>query len=124
MGVGGDQGHPAQAAGDHVPEEAQPPGAVLGGGDLQTQDLPVPVGVDTCSHQGVHVHDPAALADLQRQGVGGNERVWAGVQRAGPEVGDLLVELLGHDRDLGLRSRVMPRVSTSFSIRRVDTPSR
>ena len=60
-------------------EERQPAGAVLSGGDLQTQDLPVPVGVDTTSEQAVHVHDPSALANLQHQGVGRYERIRAGV---------------------------------------------
>ena len=44
--VGGDQRDAGQAAGGQVPEEPQPPGAVLGSGDLQAEDLPVPVGVD------------------------------------------------------------------------------
>ena len=41
--VGGDELDSGQAAGGQVPEEPQPPGAVLGAGDLQAQDLPVPV---------------------------------------------------------------------------------
>ncbi len=44
--VGGDQRAPGQPAGTQVAEEAQPAGAVLGGGDLQTEDFSVPVGVD------------------------------------------------------------------------------
>ena len=61
------------------------------------------VGVDPGAQQGVHVHDPAALADLEHQGISGQEGVGAGVEWAGAEVGDLGVELGGHDRDLGLR---------------------
>ena len=41
--VGGDELDAGQAAGGQVPEERQPPGAVLRGGDLQAEDLPVPV---------------------------------------------------------------------------------
>ncbi len=40
-----------------------------------------------------------------------------------PEVRDLSVQIAGHLRDLGLRQPVIPRDSTSFSIR-VLTPSR
>ena len=46
------------------------------------------------------------------------------VERSGAEVGDLRVQLAGHHTTWDLDSRVMPSCSTSFSIRRVDTPSR
>jgi hypothetical protein len=101
--VGGDELNAGQAAGGQVPEEGQPAGAVLGGGDLQAEDLPMPVGVHAGGDQGVHAHHPAALADLQDQRVGGHERVGTGVQRAVPEVGDLGVQVLGHLADLRLR---------------------
>jgi hypothetical protein len=65
VGVGGHQRHAGQATGGQVAEEHQPAGAVLSGGDLQPQDLPVPVGVDPGREQGVHVDDAAALADLE-----------------------------------------------------------
>jgi hypothetical protein len=103
VGVGGDQTHAGQAAGGQVAEEGEPAGAVFGAGDLQTEDLPVPVAVDADCDQGVHVRDPAALADLQDQGVGGDERVGPGVQRPGPERGDVVIQLLGHDTDLRFR---------------------
>ena len=45
VGVGGDQRDAGQAAGGQVAEERQPSGAVLGGGDLQAQDLPGSMGV-------------------------------------------------------------------------------
>jgi hypothetical protein len=98
--VGGDQGHAGQAAGGQLAEERQPPGAVLSGGDLQAEDLPVPVGVHPGGQQGVHVHDPAALADLQHQRVRRDERVRAGVQRPGPEVLHGRVEFRCHHADL------------------------
>ena len=44
--VAGDQGDPRQAAGGQVAEEPQPAGAVLGGGHVQAEDLPIAVGVD------------------------------------------------------------------------------
>jgi hypothetical protein len=56
----------------------------------------VPVSVDADRDQAVDVDDPAALTDLQRQRVGPDEGVGAGVQRSGAERLDLLVELLGH----------------------------
>src|SRR3954454_12975121 len=88
------------AAGGQIPEEGQPAGAVLGGGDLQAEDLPVPVAVDAGRDQGVHVDHPAALTNLQDEGVGGQKRVRTLVQRAVPEVRDLAVEVLGHLADL------------------------
>jgi hypothetical protein len=68
--IAGDQGDTGEAAGGQVAEEPEPAGAVLGADDLQTEDLPVPVGVDPGRHEGVHAHHPAALADLER-GAGG-----------------------------------------------------
>jgi len=99
--VGGDQRDPGQAAGGQVAEEPQPPRAVLGGGDLQPQDLPVPVPVHPRGEQRVHVHHPAALADLQDQRVRRDERVRADVQRPGPERLYLGVQIPGHLADLG-----------------------
>ena len=98
VGVAGDQGDPGQAAGGQVAEEPQPAGAVLGGGDVQAEDLPVAVGVDPGGQQGVHVHRPAALAHFEDQRVGGEEGVGAGVQRPGAERFHLAVEILGHLR--------------------------
>ena len=43
--------------------------AVLAGGDVHTEDLPAPVGVHPGRDQAVHVHRPAALADLLGQRV-------------------------------------------------------
>ena len=49
-----------RAAGGQVAERPQPAGAVLAGGDLDAEDLVVPVGVDSGGHEGVDRHDPAA----------------------------------------------------------------
>ena len=105
VGVAGDQLDPGQAAGEQAAEERQPAGAVLGGGDVQAEDLPVPVGVDAGRDQRVHADDAAALADLEHQRVGRHERVRALLQRPGAERLDLLVQLRGHDRDLRLGQR-------------------
>ena len=103
MRVGGDQPDSGQPAGGEVPEEGQPAGAVFGAGDLQAEDLAVPVSVHPGGEQRVHVHHPAALADLEDQRVGGDERVRTGVQRPGAERGDVFVEIAGHHADLRLR---------------------
>jgi hypothetical protein len=55
VGVRGDQSDSAEAAGGQVPEERQPAGTVLGAGDLQAEDLPVPVGVDAGRQQRVEL---------------------------------------------------------------------
>jgi len=102
VGVAGDESDAGQAAGDQVAQERQPARTVLGGGDLQAEDLAVPVAVHPGRHQGVHVHHPAALADLQHQRVGGHERVRALIQRPGPKRLHLLVQLPGHHADLRL----------------------
>jgi hypothetical protein len=47
-----------------TPQERQPSRAVLGGGHVQAEDLPLAVGVDAGGDQGVHVDGTAALADL------------------------------------------------------------
>jgi hypothetical protein len=73
----------------------------LTGGCLDTEDLAVPVGVDPGGNEHGDVADPATLADLHRQRVRGHERVGAGVQRSGPEVRDVAVEVTGHHADLG-----------------------
>ncbi len=72
----------------------------------------MPIGVDASGHQGVHPHHPAALADLEHQGVGGNERLGAGVQRPVTELGDLLIEVAGHLRDLRLAQPAAGHVPT------------
>jgi hypothetical protein len=124
VAVAGHQAHAGQAAGGQVAEEAQPARAVLGAGGLQAEDLAVPVGVHAGREQRMDVHNPAALADLEHQRVSRDERVGPGVQRSAAEVRDMRIEVLGHHADLALAQPVMPRVSTSFSIRRVLTPSR
>ena len=100
MRIAGDQLDPGQTAGGQRPQERQPARAVLGGGDVDAQDFAVALGVDPDRDQGVHVDHPATLADLEHQGVGGHERVRAGVQRPGPKRLDGGVEFLGHHATL------------------------
>ena len=61
VGVAGDQFDPGQAAGGQRPQERQPARAVLGGGDVDAQDLAVALGVDPDRDQRVHVDHPARL---------------------------------------------------------------
>jgi hypothetical protein len=51
---------PDRPAGGQAAEEAEPAGAVLGGGDVQAEDLAVPVAIDTDGDQAVDVDDPSA----------------------------------------------------------------
>ena len=62
-----------QAAGDQRAQEGHPAGAVLRGGDVQAEDLAVPVGVDADRDQGVNVDDATALANLLGQHVDPDE---------------------------------------------------
>jgi collagen type II alpha len=110
MGVGNDQLHPGQAAGDQPAQERQPPGAVFGGGDVQAEDFPVPISVHPGREQGVHVDHPAVLADFHRESVDPHERVGAGLERAGPERSDLGIEVGGHLADLRARQRLDPEL--------------
>jgi hypothetical protein len=84
----------------------------------------VSVAVDSDRDQSVHVYHPPTLKDLEYERVRGQECVGAGVQRAGAELLNLLASSVAMTLTCDFDGRVMPRVSTSFSIRRVDTPSR
>lgn len=90
-----------EAAGDQVSEECVPRLLGLAGGDFDPEDLAVSVGVDAGGHEHGGVDDAAVLADLHRQRVRGHERERARLaQGAGPEGGDLGVEVGGHPGDL------------------------
>ncbi len=102
MVVAGHQRDAGQAAGDQAAQERQPPGPVLAAGHVDAEDLPVPAGVHPGRDQAVHVHGPAALADLLRQRVDPHEGVRAAVQPAGAEPLHHLVELGRHRADLRL----------------------
>lgn len=82
--------------------KASQPAPVLGGGDVQAEDLAVTVGVDADRDQCVDVDDPAAFADLLGERIDPDERVRAGVQGPVAEGCDLIVQVLGHRADLGL----------------------
>lgn len=102
VGVAGDQRDPGQAPGDQVTKERQPARPILGRGHGHAQDFSVALGVDPRGDQGVHPDDAAVLAHLEHQGVGGDERVRAGVEGSGAKRLDLLIEVLDHLRYLGL----------------------
>jgi hypothetical protein len=95
MGVRDHQLDPGQTTSDQVAQKRRPAGAVLGGEDVDAEDLAVAVGV-TCSGQHAgDVDDPAGLAALDRQRVHPHIRVGAGVQRPSPERRHLTVQALG-----------------------------
>lgn len=113
-----------QAAGDQGAQEGQPAGAVLGGGPVQAEDVAVAVRVDADCDQCVDVDDAAALADLLGQGIDPDEGVGAAsrgrLRNAATCSSRCLAIALTWDFD----SWVTPRLSASFSTRRVETPSR
>ena len=55
MGVGDDEGDAGETSGDQTSQERRPAGPVLGAEDVDTEDLPVAVGVhaggDDSRHQ-------------------------------------------------------------------------
>ena len=107
VGVAGHEPYPGQAAGDQVGEELVPRRTGLSGGHAHPQDLAVAIAVHAGGQQHRGVDDPAALADLHRQRIGGDEGERAsGIEGTGAKLLDVLVELGGHPRDLRLRQRV------------------
>jgi hypothetical protein len=74
--------------------------------------------------QSVHVHRPTTLTHFEDQRVGGDEGVRAGVNGRVRKASTWPSRSLAMSLTWDLLSRVMPNCSTSFSIRRVDTPSR
>lgn len=109
MVVGDHQLHPRRVPGDEASEEGEPAGPVLRRCDLEAEDFPVPVAVDRGGDQAGDVGDPAALADLHRQGVGPQIGVGASVEGPVAEVGRLLVEVSSQLGDLRLRPRGDPQ---------------
>jgi hypothetical protein len=110
--------------GDRVSEEPQAASAGLGGGHLDTEDLSMSVAVHPGCAEQMNQHERAALADLHGQRIRGQERVGTLVQRPGAEVATCSSSSRGITLTCDLDSRVMPTVSTNFSIRRVLTPGR
>jgi hypothetical protein len=79
----------------------------------------VPVGVDTRGHQGVHVDHPATFTDLQDEGVGGTNVYGPASRDRDRKSATCSSSSLAMWETCDLDRRVMPNVSTSFSIRRV-----
>jgi hypothetical protein len=103
---------------------SQPARPIFGGGDLDAQDFAVALGVDTHRDQGVYVDHPAVLAHLEDQRVGGHKRIRAGVQGSGANASTAVSSSLAITDTCDLDNDVIPKVPTSLSIRRVETPSR
>jgi hypothetical protein len=108
VGVAGDQLDAGQATSDQAAQEARPGRAVLGGADVQPEDLPLPVGVTGGGHQHRGRADPPALTDPHAQCVHPHQRVGAGVQRPVAPGGDQLIELAADPRHLRLGDPLDP----------------
>ena len=105
MVVGDDQLHPREAPSHQGTQEGEPAGPVLRRGDVDAEDLPVSVAVDGHCQEAGDVDHPSAFAHLDRQRVGPQVGVGAGVEGPVAEIVDHLVEFLGQLGDLRLRQR-------------------
>ena len=113
--VARDQPHAGQAARHQVGEEHVPRFLRLAGGDLDAEDLTVPVAVDAGRNEHDSVDDAPVLADLHRQRVGGDERERPDLtERASTERRDLLIEVGSHPRDLRRGQRRDPQTRHQF----------
>src|SRR4051794_4627210 len=74
--------------------------------------------------QRVHDLGPTALPDLLGQRVEPDERVRPVVQRPGPDAATCASRLWAISETCDFDNLLTPSVSTSFSTRRVETPSR
>ena len=120
----GHQRHAGQAAGSQAAQERHPACAVLGAGHVDAQDLAVPLSIDAGRDQAVHVHRPAALADLlvsasihtKVYGLASSGRF----RKLAASSSRSAAMALTCDLD----RPTTPREAASFSTRRVETPSR
>ncbi len=102
MGVGDDELDPRQPPGHERAQEGRPGRGVLGGDDVEADDLAPALGVDGGGDDRRDVHHPAALAHLLGEGVDPQVAIGALVQGALPELGHHGVELGGEAGHLGL----------------------
>lgn len=103
MSVGDDQLDAGQTAGDQRTQEGKPAGAVLAGGDVDAEDLPVSVGVTpTAISAWTLMMRPPPRTFWSAHRRDPDERIRAGVQRPVAEGCNLLVQVPGHRRDLRL----------------------
>lgn len=124
VGIGGDELDTGQAAGGQVTEEPNHPAPSSAEVTCRPSTYRCPSALTPVAQQGVHAHDPAAFADLQNQRVGGEERVGAGASGRARNACTCSSRSLAIADTCDFDSRVIPKESTSFSIRRVLTPSR
>src|SRR6266508_1823826 len=100
--IGDHELHTGEASYHEVPEERRPARAVLGGEDVEAQDLPPPVAVDRRPHHRGHGADPTGLPAPDLERIEPHVRVRAAVEGPGPERLDLLVQVLGEGGNLRL----------------------
>jgi hypothetical protein len=99
-----------------TPEEGGPAGAVFGGDEVDTQDLPVPVGVHPGGDRHGHVHDLGAFSDLLGEGVHPAVGLGTGIEGTVTKSCHRLIRGLGQ-----LGDPVIPIDFTTSSPRRVET---
>ena len=95
MGVGDDERHPGEPAGHQAAQKGRPARPVLGGEDVEAEDLSVPLGVDAGGDDGRHADHPAALSHLVEQRVHPHVGVGPGIEGPVAELGHPGVEVLG-----------------------------
>jgi hypothetical protein len=123
VGIGGDQPDPGKAPGGQRPQERQPARPVLGGGELDAQDFAVALGVDPDGDRGVHVDHPPGFADLEHEGIGGQERARPASSDRVRDASTAVSSSLAITDTCDLDNEVMPRVSTSLRLRRSRSQS-
>jgi len=87
--VADDELHAGEAALDQVAQERRPGGGILGGEDVETEDLTVALGVHGAGHHAADLADASLLAHPDREGVEPQVGVGALVEGPRAEGGDL-----------------------------------
>ena len=95
VGVGDHQLDATEPPGHQTAQEGRPARPVLGGDEVEAQDLAVSFGVDPGGDDDGHVDDAPTFADLLGQGVDPDVGVGTGVEGAVAKGGHRLVEGLG-----------------------------
>ncbi len=101
--IGDDELHSGQASALQMGEELAPEHLVLAVADIQPEDLPPALAGDPGGDHDRFAGDQPAATDMQVGGIQEHVRVAGGVEPAGPEPTDFLVQTGTDPRHLGLR---------------------
>jgi hypothetical protein len=93
---------PDSPRGHQPPQKGHPGGTVLGSEHVDTEHLPVAVGVHAGGDDRGHAHHPAACSDLVEGGIQPDVGVGRSIEGPVAELGHLGIETLGQLGDLGL----------------------